>query len=869
MRELGRLAAPRRRARTLLALETAFRDLPVAGRPAGQRVPRDQAAERLPAAPTSLPLFYAKVPDGALSIGPARLAGLRARARRAVQRVPELRRQRPRAALPARPRRADAGHACRARSCSRAPRRRCARGRCRRADGKPPPLNSKAPCSSQPQPDLNTPSGAAGVARRPAPRARRKPLEAVAAPRGSRSWRGRRADEAAPRSPLDLADPGHHGRRPGVRRLRAQQAAAASRRWPSATACSWSSRRPTPSRPGWARRSPSRASRSARSTAPSSKDGRGVLSVSIDPEELPHVYADATAQLVPNTPLKDMQIRLHPGSRSARALPDGAHDQRGRHHDPRRLRRAAARARLRHARVGADHDRQPRRRACKGRKRDLNSVLRSLGPTAAQLRQISGLLADRRKQIPRAGAQPARDHRGHGQQRRRPRAGSSTPATRRWTRWPRNDESLQRSRSSCCPGRCARRAPRWRRTPPFARSLRPHAHRARPVAEARCPPRCASAPDSLRGIVPLPAAELRRFIDGVAPAGQARAARLARPGGRHAAADQGVPGPRAGPPTSSPTSRARAPRATCSGWPGSPTTRTRCCPPRTPTARWCAASRSSRAPRQGVSPALPQLLQTVLGTPCVRGHAVITRLPSRGDARCWRCCSSLTSVLLTLFVWRSVGGVLPLQPQAVRGPRAVRQRQPADQERRRPDLRRERGLGGRGHGRAGCAPRPRSRSTREYAPLPDDVRAILRQKTLLGETFVALSPGQPQGPAAGRRRADPHVADRADTQPLDRVLGTLDPPTRERMRALLTNTATMVDGRAQDVNDSLGNLAVGTRQLGGRGADPRSPARLGRSAWCATPARCCRPSATSRRRCRSWCAPATARCRPRPAATGS
>src|SRR3954471_15274553 len=29
----------------------------------------------------------------------------------------------------------------------------------------------------------------------------------------------------------------------------------------------------------------------------------------------------------------------------------------------------------------------------------------------------------------------------------------------------------------------------------------------------------------------------------------------------------------------------------------------------------------------------------------------------------------------------------------------------------------------------------------KYAPLPNDTRAILRQKTLLGETFVELSPG--------------------------------------------------------------------------------------------------------------------------------
>src|SRR5512144_379613 len=31
----------------------------------------------------------------------------------------------------------------------------------------------------------------------------------------------------------------------------------------------------------------------------------------------------------------------------------------------------------------------------------------------------------------------------------------------------------------------------------------------------------------------------------------------------------------------------------------------------------------------------------------------------------------------------------------------------------------------------------------QYAPLPADARAILRQKTLLGETYVELTPGSP------------------------------------------------------------------------------------------------------------------------------
>ena len=43
-----------------------------------------------------------------------------------------------------------------------------------------------------------------------------------------------------------------------------------------------------------------------------------------------------------------------------------------------------------------------------------------------------------------------------------------------------------------------------------------------------------------------------------------------------------------------------------------------------------------------------------------------------------------------------------------------------------------------------------------YAPIPKDTRAILRQKTLLGETYLELTPGNSRrGHAPGRRAARP------------------------------------------------------------------------------------------------------------------
>ena len=77
-----------------------------------------------------------------------------------------------------------------------------------------------------------------------------------------------------------------------------------------------------------------------------------------------------------------------------------------------------------------------------------------------------------------------------------------------------------------------------------------------------------------------------------------------------------------------------------------------------------------------------------------------------------------------------------------------------------------------------------------YAPLPKDTRAILRQKTLLGETYVELSPGG-AGPGsgdeatiAGRRQAAARARWRETVQ-LDEILRTFDPETRQRFSTWL------------------------------------------------------------------------------------
>ena len=94
----------------------------------------------------------------------------------------------------------------------------------------------------------------------------------------------------------------------------------------------------------------------------------------------------------------------------------------------------------------------------------------------------------------------------------------------------------------------------------------------------------------------------------------------------------------------------------------------------------------------------------------------------------------------------------------------------------------------------------------DYAPLPSDAKAVLRQKTLLGETYVELTPGSPKAepiPDNGRL-ATGRVA---DTVELDEILRTFDPETRKAFQTWIQTQAQSLDGRGQDLNDALGNLA--------------------------------------------------------------
>lgn len=94
---------------------------------------------------------------------------------------------------------------------------------------------------------------------------------------------------------------------------------------------------------------------------------------------------------------------------------------------------------------------------------------------------------------------------------------------------------------------------------------------------------------------------------------------------------------------------------------------------------------------------------------------------------------------------------------------------------------------------------------RQFAPRPADTRAILRSKTLLGETYVELSPGSPTAPKLPDGGTLPH-AQVAPTVQLDQIFSAFDPTTRRAFQTWMQQGAVALTNRGQQFNAALANL---------------------------------------------------------------
>ncbi len=93
----------------------------------------------------------------------------------------------------------------------------------------------------------------------------------------------------------------------------------------------------------------------------------------------------------------------------------------------------------------------------------------------------------------------------------------------------------------------------------------------------------------------------------------------------------------------------------------------------------------------------------------------------------------------------------------------------------------------------------------QYAPVRQDTEAILRTKTILGETYVQLIPGSSHSPPIrdGGMLARSQVL---PTTQLSDIFNAFDPTTRHAFQVWQQQLATAVNGNDQNLNDVLGNL---------------------------------------------------------------
>ena len=241
---------------------------------------------------------------------------------------------------------------------------------------------------------------------------------------------------------------------------------------------------------------------------------------------------------------------------------------------------------------------------------------------------------------------------------------------------------------------------------------------------------------------------------------------------------------------------------------------------------------------------------------------------------------------LLLFLWLAFGGPVPLKPKGYRFHTSFAE---AGQLALEADVR----ISGvpvgkvktitpnKQTGRADVEIQLQSR----YAPLPSNAKAILRQKTLLGETYVELTPGDPNAEpiAEGGELPSTQVS---DTVELDEILRSFDPKTRAAFQDWMQTQAQAITGRGQDLNDALGNLGPFAEDTAtivdilNRQEEARHPARLQHRDRVRGADRARRPAALAdrehqhgvrdhRRARRASCRRRSARCRRSSASRGS
>ena len=169
---------------------------------------------------------------------------------------------------------------------------------------------------------------------------------------------------------------------------------------------------------------------------------------------------------------------------------------------------------------------------------------------------------------------------------------------------------------------------------------------------------------------------------------------------------------------------------------------------------------------------------------------------------------ALSCFALVMFLWLAFGGSIPLRPEGYRIQVAFPEAATLAEE---ADVR----ISGVNVGKVktkrldegGNRTIAELELDEAFSPVPKDTQAILRQKTLLGETYVQLSTGNRSSGMLedGERLPDAQVE---PTVELDEIFGAFDEPTRRAFQQWVDGLAKASEGEApQDLNDAFGNFA--------------------------------------------------------------
>jgi phospholipid/cholesterol/gamma-HCH transport system substrate-binding protein len=169
---------------------------------------------------------------------------------------------------------------------------------------------------------------------------------------------------------------------------------------------------------------------------------------------------------------------------------------------------------------------------------------------------------------------------------------------------------------------------------------------------------------------------------------------------------------------------------------------------------------------------------------------------------------TLSVFAILIFLWLAFGGTVPLKPEGYRFtvhmPEAATLAEEADVRMAGVNVGK---VKSKELDKGGARTIVEVQLDEAYAPIPKDTHAILRQKTLLGETYLELTPGNKSGGILddGGRLANSQVE---PTVELDEIFSAFDPDTRKAFKEWVKELdGAITEGhRSEDLSDAFGNF---------------------------------------------------------------